>query len=122
MFWVLIRIASSRRGDSNEYPEHMFLWRTDENYPSIIIKYPPYLFFWKSNTCKINIENVREAYTVALSSPSEVITMLNRTEKNMRTRCKLRLSMKGFLVKIMYKVKGCLKITWTGSLTAHVLV
>ena len=37
-----------RRGDSNEYPQHgeailmsthniiMFLWRTDENYPSII--------------------------------------------------------------------------------------
>ena len=22
----------------------MFLWRTDDNYPSIIIKYPPYLF------------------------------------------------------------------------------
>ena len=48
------------RGDSNEYPQHMFLWteailmsthnisfltRTDENYPSIIMKYPPYLFF-----------------------------------------------------------------------------
>ena len=30
------------RGDSNEYPQHIFLWRTDENYPSIIIKYPPY--------------------------------------------------------------------------------
>ena len=25
----------------------MFLWRTDENYPSIIIKYPPYLVFWQ---------------------------------------------------------------------------
>ena len=24
---------------------NMFLWRTDENYPSIIIKYPPYLVF-----------------------------------------------------------------------------
>ena len=32
-------------GDSNEYPQHMFLWRTDENYFSIIIRYPPYLFF-----------------------------------------------------------------------------
>ena len=29
---------------ANEYPQHMFLWRIDENYPSIIIKYPPYLF------------------------------------------------------------------------------
>ena len=25
MLWVLIRMAS--RGDSNEYPQHMFLWR-----------------------------------------------------------------------------------------------
>ena len=33
-----------RRGNSNEYPHHMFLWRTIENYPLIIIKYPPYLF------------------------------------------------------------------------------
>ena len=24
---------------------NMFLWRTDENYPLIIIKYPPYLIF-----------------------------------------------------------------------------
>ena len=40
MLWVLIRIDSPR----HEYPQHIFLWRTDENYPSIIIKYPPYLF------------------------------------------------------------------------------
>ena len=32
------------RGNSNEYPQHMFLWRTIENYSLIIIKYPPYLF------------------------------------------------------------------------------
>ena len=24
----------------------MFLWRNVENYPSIIVKYPPYLVFW----------------------------------------------------------------------------
>ena len=55
MLWVLC--------DSNEYPQnmflwsryvagthknrltkHMFLWRTDKNYPSMIIKYPPYPF------------------------------------------------------------------------------
>ena len=29
--------------NSSEYPEHMFLWI---NYPSIIVKYPPYLFHW----------------------------------------------------------------------------
>ena len=47
MLRVLVRIAleSPRRGDSNEYPQHMFLWRIEENYPSIIIKYPPYLAF-----------------------------------------------------------------------------
>ena len=33
MLWVLIRITS-------------FLWRDDKNYPSIIIKYPPYLLHW----------------------------------------------------------------------------
>ena len=46
MLWVLI-IESPRQGDSNGYPKHMFLWRTDENYPSIIIEYPSYLFFCK---------------------------------------------------------------------------
>ena len=25
---------------------NMFLWRTDNYYPSVIIKYPPYLVFW----------------------------------------------------------------------------
>ena len=39
MFWYIL--------DSSEYPQHMFLWRTNENYPSIIIKYPPCLFHWK---------------------------------------------------------------------------
>ena len=34
------------RGDSNEYQQHMFLWRIIEKYPSIIIKYTPYLFYW----------------------------------------------------------------------------
>ena len=37
-------LESPRRGDSNEYPQHMFLWRTDKDYLSVIIKYPPYLF------------------------------------------------------------------------------
>ena len=38
-------LESSRQGDSNEYPQHIFLLRNMKNYPSIIIKYPPYLFF-----------------------------------------------------------------------------
>ena len=54
MLWVLITIASNiccgyslelpRQGDSNEYPQHMFLWRNKQNCPLIITKYPPYLF------------------------------------------------------------------------------
>ena len=38
MLWVLVRVPRL------EYPQHMFLWRTDENYSSIFIEYPPYLF------------------------------------------------------------------------------
>ena len=30
----------------------MLLWRTDKNYPSIVIKYPPYLF-----SCTVSEEN-----------------------------------------------------------------
>ena len=71
MLWVLIRIASGGAsqgevnlmsthnicfygdyslesppwGDSKEYPQHV-LWRIDENYLSIIIKQPSYLFHW----------------------------------------------------------------------------
>ena len=42
MLCVLIRNAmnvvgksleSPQQGDSNEYPQHMFLWRNNENYP-----------------------------------------------------------------------------------------
>ena len=41
-------LESPRRGDSNEYPQHVFMEKYGKlslNYPSIIIKYPPYLFF-----------------------------------------------------------------------------
>ena len=44
MLWVLIRIASP--GDSNEYPQHMFLWITIEkleNYPLNYHQISPYL-------------------------------------------------------------------------------
>ena len=34
-------LESLHRGNSNEHPQHMFLWRTNENYPSFITKYPP---------------------------------------------------------------------------------
>ena len=35
MLWVLI----IRRDVSNEYPQHMFLWRNKKKYPLIITKY-----------------------------------------------------------------------------------
>ena len=34
-----------RQGNSNEYPQHMFLWRNKQTCPLIITKYPSYLFF-----------------------------------------------------------------------------
>ena len=33
------------QGDSNEYPQHMFLWWTEENCPLIIIRYPGWQLF-----------------------------------------------------------------------------
>ena len=33
-------LESPRQGDSNEYPQNMFLWITTENYSLIITKYP----------------------------------------------------------------------------------
>ena len=40
------------RGDSNEYPQRMFLWRTDKKYPSIIFNYPPYPSSEDQETCE----------------------------------------------------------------------
>ena len=31
-------LESPQRGNSNEYPQHMFLWRNTQNYPLIIIQ------------------------------------------------------------------------------------
>ena len=39
--------GEARRGATNEYPQHMFLWRNNQNYPLIVTKYPPYLFYCK---------------------------------------------------------------------------
>ena len=38
------------------YPQHMFLWRTIENYPLIIAKYPPYLVLSRSMAKTYEIE------------------------------------------------------------------
>ena len=40
MLWVLVRIGEAILTSTHT----MFLWRNKENYPQIILKYPPYLF------------------------------------------------------------------------------
>ena len=47
MLRVLIKIALVNT--------HMFLWRIEENYPIIIIKYPPYLFHCQASLGEIDI-------------------------------------------------------------------
>ena len=37
-FSIKTFVVGTRLGDFNEYPQHMFLWRTIENYPLIITK------------------------------------------------------------------------------------
>ena len=37
--WSISLCISPRWGTSNEYPQQMFLWRTGENYPTVITKY-----------------------------------------------------------------------------------
>ena len=44
MLWVLIRSASleaPQRGASNEYPQHMFLWRNKKNINIFGVKKAP---------------------------------------------------------------------------------
>ena len=36
----------SRRDTSNEYPQHMFLWRNKKNYQNILVKKRTYLVLW----------------------------------------------------------------------------
>ena len=38
MFWYSLELFNL--GNSYEHPQYMFLWRIDNNYPSIITKYP----------------------------------------------------------------------------------
>ena len=63
LIWCKCSSESPRLGDSNEYPQRMFLRRNNENYLLIIIKYPPYLFFWLHDefyTCVNNIKQVAQ--------------------------------------------------------------
>ena len=65
---ILNRIASG--GNSDEYQQHMFLWRTDENYSSVVIKYPPYQFLW---TCLS--ENLRSSHNTMPKAATALSTI-----------------------------------------------
>ena len=64
------------KGDCNEYPQHMFLWRTDKNYPSIIIKYPPYLFH-----CLVLCAGLPE-YPFHMDNPSFLFNAIKLSSNN----------------------------------------
>ena len=58
-------LESPRRGDSNEYPQHMFLWRTIKSCSLIIIRYPPYLFYCRQTqrlTSKVEVKSNNALY------------------------------------------------------------
>ena len=54
-FMKQIQFCILTGGASNEYPQHMFLWRTGKNYPRIITKYSflrsPLLRHWSPGIC-----------------------------------------------------------------------
>ena len=39
VFMLWYSLEAPRRGDSNEYPQRMFLWSYKKTYPKIITKY-----------------------------------------------------------------------------------
>ena len=55
-------LESPCRGNSNEYPQHVFKWRTIENYRLIITKNHPYQHY-----LYITVENEEEAEKVLFS-------------------------------------------------------
>ena len=53
-------LEAPQRGASNEYPQHMVLWRTGENYPRIITKYSSLtipLHYTEKKNCKNTAAN-----------------------------------------------------------------
>ena len=60
-------LESPCRGDSNEHPQHRFLWRFDKNYLWIIIKYHQirtlFLLLWNIMCCDIFvISHLKQQY------------------------------------------------------------
>ena len=54
----LYSLESPQRGDSNGYPQHMFLRRSKQNYPLIITKYPSYLFHCQNASLCLYISDI----------------------------------------------------------------
>ena len=87
MLWLLIWKAYVRhevRGASNEYPQHMFLWRTRENYPIILPDTTPLLrrhttsvkFHLQSNSIYYSYRKLKDFYGWPLNIP-KIMDMLN---------------------------------------------
>ena len=83
MLWVLIRIAS---GEAILMSTHnvCFYGEIKQNYPSIIIKYPPYLFFWgqKWNISKGTYRTISKK-NVLKSGPCTVKILKIRTPEKL---------------------------------------
>ena len=52
-------MSTHKRGDSNEYPQHMRFKCTKQNYPLIITKYLPYLLILQSFVMEKKLEKVQ---------------------------------------------------------------
>ena len=65
-------------GTFNEYPQHMFLWRTVENYPIIITKYSS-LTIPLINTHHVREQRLRKAKTIP------IVLTLSRSKQKKRS-------------------------------------
>ena len=70
-------LEAPRRGASNEYTQHMFLWRNGENYPRIITKY-------SSLTSPLNYNDIK----------TEIIRLncLSKLETNLEDMLQMRIT------------------------------
>ena len=101
-------LESSHRDDFNEHPQHRYSWRIRLNYPFIIMKYPPNLFFSNSDDEMMEIspyksdprfppniytEQKKKLYTYLFShisantNPMNIIFISNLSEFNSQQTC-----------------------------------
>ena len=69
MLWLLIRsgysLEAPHRGASNEYPQHMFLWRNKKN---IVWTSPPICSYESVHICQFQAKKYFRAYTKCADS------------------------------------------------------